>query len=109
MAFMTAADVFTFSDDTKFENTAAPLEKNGFAYCQVMRTGERERERERERGRGGEGERERERGRERGREREGEYPIYALIKVVFLSFCFPSLGCQFHRGILCPARRHSNS
>ena len=37
MAFMTAADVFTFSGDKKFENTAAPLEKNGFAYCQVMR------------------------------------------------------------------------
>ena len=33
---MTAADVFTFSGDKKFENTAAPLEKNGFAYCQVM-------------------------------------------------------------------------
>ena len=64
MAFMTAADAFTFSGDKKFENTAAPLEKNGFAYCQVMRTGERERERERERETG--------RGRERGREREGE-------------------------------------
>ena len=37
IAFIAEADVFTFSGDKKFENTAAPLEKNGFAYCQVMK------------------------------------------------------------------------
>ena len=63
IAFIAAANVFTFSGDNKFENTGAPLEENGFAYCQVMRTGEGERERERER----------------------ENPFYAFINV----FCGP--------------------